>query len=155
MSPNLNGVLDTRDTDALDEDAPVQFQGGSNYSHRRHKIRQHELVEITSQLAIMARSGVDLSTALRSIAKQSKRPSVAKILTDVHDQVTSGKSFSAALKSHERTFGATYVAMVSAAEASGKMATVLMQLSKLLRGELRLVRSIRSMISYPNQIVVC
>jgi type II secretory pathway component PulF len=42
-----------------------------------------------------------------------------------------------------------YVATVAAGEASGKMATVLQQLAGLQRSELRMSRTIRSLIAYP------
>lgn len=115
----------------------------------RRKIPRREMVHLTSQLAIMIRSGVDVVSALESLIKQSNRPVTTEILEEIHHDVVSGVSFSAALAKHGDVFGPTYIASVTAGEASGRMADVLAQLTKLQRTEMRLVRSIRGMVAYP------
>lgn len=113
------------------------------------KIKRAELVDLTSQLSIMLRSGVDLTTALQSLARQCRRPALANVINDVHEAVIGGATFSQALEQHEAVFGRTYVATVAAGEASGKMSHVLRQLAHLERGELRLTRIVRSLMAYP------
>jgi type II secretory pathway component PulF len=115
----------------------------------RGKIKRAELVDLTSQLAIMLRSGVDLTTALQSLARQCRRPALASVVDDVHEAVLGGTTFSQALEQHVEVFGRTYVATVAAGEASGNMSHVLRQLAQLERGELRLTRIVRSLMAYP------
>ncbi len=115
----------------------------------RRKIPRREMVHLTSQLAIMIRSGVDVVSALESLIKQSNRTQTTEILEEIHHDVVSGVSFSAALAKHGDVFGPTYIASVTAGEASGRMADVLAQLTKLQRTEMRLIRNIRGMVAYP------
>lgn len=115
----------------------------------RPSISRHELADMTAQLAIMCRSGVDVTTALKSLARQSRRPGVSRVINDVYDSVMGGATLSNALHEHERIFGPTYIATVAAGEASGKMSQVLAELAQLQRSELRLSRTIKALMAYP------
>jgi len=119
-------------------------QGG-----RTGRVRQRDIVGMTSQLAIMMRSGVDVSTALSSLAKQCRRPAMKQIIELLYEDVLSGSSFSQALSRHSKVFGKTYVASVEAGEASGQLIRVLGQLAQLKRSEMRLRSTIRTLMAYP------
>lgn len=112
-------------------------------------IRKQEIAEVTAQLSIMTRSGIDLASALESLSHQCQRPRMAEILKDVKDSVLGGSLLSDALRKHPNVFEPTYVATVAAGEASGKMSKVLAQLAEMQRSELRSVRAIRTMLTYP------
>jgi len=116
---------------------------------RRGRVRKQDIADMTAQLAIMTKSGVDLASSLSSLAVQTERPFLANVLRDVHELVLSGNTLSEALRQHERVFDAAYVATIAAAEASGKMSDVLQQLAEMQRAELRLRRSIKSLLAYP------
>ncbi|HMP08498.1 MAG TPA: type II secretion system F family protein, partial [Lacipirellulaceae bacterium] len=116
---------------------------------RRGRVRRQDLADITAQLAIMIKSGVDLASALASLANQCERPQLAEVLCDVRDLVVGGNTLSDSMRQHADVFDGAYVATIAAAEASGRMAEVLQQLAELQRGELRLRRSIQSMATYP------
>ena len=108
-----------------------------------------ELVNFTSQVAMMTGAGVSVSAALKSVLKQCERPALREPLEQIEKDVLGGSSLSAALKKHPKLFDATYVATVAAGEASGKMQEVLAQLAELQRAELKLKRTIRGMLIYP------
>jgi type II secretory pathway component PulF len=113
------------------------------------RVGQREIANFTAQIALMTRSGIDIATALHSLARQCRRPAVKAIITDVHRQVLGGKAFSAALRQYESVFGGTYVASVAAGEASGRMPEVLGHLSQLLRNQLQLRSTLRTLMAYP------
>jgi type II secretory pathway component PulF len=121
---------------------------------RGRRVRKNDLADMTAQLAIMTKSGVDLASALSSLAVQTDRPFLADVLRDVHELVLSGNTLSEALRQHERVFDAAYIATIAAAEASGKMSEVLQQLAEMQRAELRLRRSIKSLLTYPVMLTV-
>jgi type II secretory pathway component PulF len=116
---------------------------------RRRSVRKQEVAEFTSQLAIMARSGVDIASALSSLASQCQRPALAGVLRNVREMVLGGSSLSEALKRHPAVFEPTFVATVAAGEASGRMAEVLQQLAEMQRRELRSARALRGLMTYP------
>jgi type II secretory pathway component PulF len=115
----------------------------------RVKVSQRDLAAATSQLSILMRSGMDLTTALESLARQTRKPAAKKMLSDIHQRVLSGLQFSEALSIYENTFGASYVASVRAGEASGKLTDVLIQLAQLRRQQMRMASALRAMMAYP------
>ncbi|MEM7313235.1 MAG: type II secretion system F family protein [Planctomycetota bacterium] len=120
----------------------------------KQRVSQRDIVAATSQLSILLRSGMDLGTSLESVARQTKKPAMKKLMTHVHERVMAGLQFSEALSIYQRTLGASFVASVRAGEASGKLAEVLVQLSQLQRQQMRLAASIRAMLAYPIVLTV-
>jgi type II secretory pathway component PulF len=117
---------------------------------RRSKIPKRDLLTTTIQLAIMVRAGVDLASALESLARQSRSIALKDVLRQIHDDVTGGMSISEALGRQSYIFGETYVASVAAGEASGRLPEVLDQLAQLQRSEFRLRGTIRTLLGYPT-----
>ena len=130
-----------------DEAAPVA-------APRRLRVPKQEIADMTAQLAIMTQSGLDLSSALSSLAAQCERPALATVLRDINDLVHSGNTLSESLKMYPEVFDGAYVATVAAAEASGRMAEVLKQLAAMQRRELRLRQSIKGLLTYPILLTV-
>lgn len=116
---------------------------------RRRGVSKRELLTLTSQWAIMTRAGVAAADALENLADKCRNPALKEALTRIHGDVLSGKAVSAALGAYEHVFGRSYVAGVAAAEASGRLAEVLGRLADLLRGDLRMRSTLRSLLAYP------
>jgi type II secretory pathway component PulF len=123
--------------------------GRTGRLRRRRGVSKRDLLALTSQLAIMSRTGVDLASALGNVSQQCSNPALKKILQRVHEGVLSGQSVSRALSSYEDVFGQSYVASVAAAEAAGRLPDVLDRLAKLLRSELRMRSTLCTLLAYP------
>ena len=121
---------------------------------KKFRVPKQEVADLTAQLAIMTKSGLDLATALTSLAAQCERPVLAQVLQDVNELVLSGNTLSDALRQHPEVFDGAYVATIAAAEASGRMAEVLQQLAQMQRNEMRLRGSIKSLLTYPVLLTV-
>ncbi len=115
---------------------------------RRSAIRR-DVANLTAQIGVMTRSGIDVATAIESLARQCRPPELKRVLQQVHDDVLGGNSLSGALSEHPDAFTEAYVASISAGEASGRLSDVLNQLAKMLRNELRLRSTVRTMFAYP------
>ena len=137
----------------MSADAPIAVEEPRRTGGRRGRVRKQDVADMTAQLAIMTKSGVDLASALSSLAAQTERPQLAEVLRDVNGLVLSGNTLSEALRQHPTVFDAAYIATVAAAEASGKMSDVLQQLAEMQRSEMRLRRSIKSLLSYPIMLM--
>ncbi len=118
------------------------------------QISKVEVAEVTAQLSIMAKSGVDLASSLSSLASQCQRPALAGVLTEVRESVLSGSSFSDALRLHPEVFDPTFVATVAAGEASGRMSEVLLQLATMQKNEIRRGRELKALLTYPVLLLV-
>lgn len=118
------------------------------------RVGKKELVNLTSQMAIMTKSGVDVASAIQSLVRQSRHPTLKMVLEEVRDNVLGGNTVSDSLAQYPTIFNETFVASVAAGEASGKLPDVLHQLSQLLRGEMKLRNSLRAMLAYPVLLTV-
>jgi type II secretory pathway component PulF len=110
---------------------------------------KRDLLSVTTQLAIMTRSGVDLASAFESLAGQCRNANLRNVLSQVHRDVTGGKSISDAMQAQAGIFGDAYVASVAAGEAAGKLPEVLTRLSQFQRTEIRVRATIRTLLAYP------
>lgn len=115
----------------------------------RKRVPKRELLTFTSQLAVMARSGTDLATALQTLSSQVTQPVLRDALQKVHGDVSAGKPVSAALAAQGHVFGGAYVAIVAAGEASGRLPEVLARLTEMLNTELKRSGALRAQLAYP------
>jgi type II secretory pathway component PulF len=115
----------------------------------RSALSRRDLLSVTTQLAIMTRSGVDLASAFQSLAQQCGNANLRAILSQVHKDVTGGKSISDAMQAQASVFGEAYVASVTAGEAAGKLPDVLGRLAQFQRTEIRTRSTIRTLLAYP------
>jgi type IV pilus assembly protein PilC len=129
--------------------SPTESRRTNSRRKYGHSIRKQDVAEITSQLAIMTRSGVDIASALGSLASQCQREALASVLGNVHESVLSGCTLSDALRHHTEVFEPGFIATVAAGEASGQMSDVLAQSAQMQRNEIRSRRTIRAMMTYP------
>jgi type II secretory pathway component PulF len=115
----------------------------------RAGLSKRDLLSVTTQLAIMTRSGVDLASAFHSLSNQCSNPALRNILGQVHKDVTGGKSISDAMFAQAAVFGDAYVASVAAGEAAGKLPEVLGRLAQFQRTEMRVRATVRALLAYP------
>ena len=135
--------------------APAASRAGrvASRSSRRRRVSRKDRMAFTSQLAIMCRSGIDVAGAIQSLARQCANPTLKATLDAVHQDVTSGLAFSAALRNQADVFGEAYVASITAGEASGRLADVLARLAAMERAEVRLVSTRRALLAYPLVLI--
>lgn len=116
----------------------------------RSRITRSDVLMVTSQLAVMCQTGLDLAEAIRVAASACRHPGMSRILSAVYDDISAGVKPSVALERHGgRELGAAYVASIAAAEASGTVTEVLQRLAEMLRNEIRMRNGIVAAISYP------
>lgn len=120
------------------------------------RVKKPELMLLTSQLVIMCRAGVDLADALQNVTTNCRNLTLKIALTEIYQDVTQGKSFSAAMKKQTHIFGETYVASIASGEASGKIADVLSRMADVLQNEIKLQSAVKSAMAYPLILIgVC
>src|SRR5260370_34537880 len=81
-----------------------------------------ELAVLTRQLEELLGAGVQLVEALGTLADQSTRPVVKRMLSQVREAVREGSSLADALAAHPNVFSDLYVGMVRAGETAGSLA---------------------------------
>lgn len=114
------------------------------------KITRNEVVQLSTQLAIMVETGVTIAEALDCITQQATKPKLRKLLQEVLQQVQGGTDFSTALARHPRSFPTLYLALIKASEKSGMLPKMLQRATTYLREEAEIVRKVKGALTYPG-----
>ena len=114
------------------------------------RIKQSDIIFLTSQLAVMVDTGITLSTALESIATQEENKTLKKVLVDLTTRVEGGEDFSSALARHSKHFDKTYISLVKASEHTGTLGEMLENISEHLRKQLETRQKVKAAMAYPG-----
>jgi len=113
------------------------------------RVSRHEVIHLSTQVAIMVDTGVTILDALECVAAQAPNPKLKKLLKDICAQVQSGSDLSTALARHPRSFPRLYVALIKASEKSGMLPKLLNRATAYLRDEAEILRKVRGALTYP------
>ncbi|MCP4217402.1 MAG: hypothetical protein GY765_22355, partial [bacterium] len=113
------------------------------------KVKIGDLAIFCRQLAISVTAGVPLRDALETIGDELEQPPLRIAVLDIAGQLSSGKSFSEAVKMHPKIFNVMFCGLVKMAEESGKLSETLQQLAEYLERTDKLQRRIQAMSAYP------
>ena len=111
-----------------------------------------DILNFTSQLAVMIRAGISIRAAIEGIAEQTENPKFQKLLLQIKSDVESGKQFSEALAKHPKYFGALYVNMVRASEMSGSFSKMLERIAAYLSQQIETRAMVIGAMIYPAVI---
>lgn len=111
-----------------------------------------EILDFTTQLAVMIRAGISIRQALDGIAEQTTNAKFKAILMEIKGDIESGRQFSEAIAKHPKLFGPLYISMVKASEMSGAFARMLDRIAAYLRQELETRKMVVGASIYPGII---
>jgi len=114
------------------------------------RIKQSDIIFLTSQLAVMVDTGITLSSAMETIAAQEENKTLKRVLLDLKTRVEGGEDFSSALSQHSQHFDKTYIALVKASEHTGTLAEMLENISDYLRKQLETRQKVQGAMAYPG-----
>lgn len=118
------------------------------------RITPKDIVVFSRQLSVMVGASVSIVRALRTAARQTAAPKLAKLIVDVANEVEGGVRLSDALGKHPEVFGSFYVNMVRSGETSGKLDEVLLYLADQQEKDYDLRQRVKGAMTYPIFIVV-
>ncbi|MCP4591176.1 MAG: type II secretion system F family protein [bacterium] len=113
------------------------------------RVRQEDVIFFFCQLSIMVETGVSLTDAIHGILAQTPAGRFQTVLRELLRDVESGESFSEALSHHPKVFGAFFVNLVRAAEASGTLGSMLKRCSEYLTQQRETRKKVKSALTYP------
>ena len=113
---------------------------------------QRDVLDFTTQMAVMIRAGISIRAALEGIAAQTQNVKWRKILNQVRQDVESGKQFSEAIAQHPKQFGPLYVNMVRASEMSGSFSSMLDRIASYIAQQLETRKMVIGAMIYPGII---
>ena len=136
------------------------FLGGgslANLSDILSKLRPIGIVEkmfFTRNLGVMINAGLSITKAMDALMEQTTNAKFRGILADISNSIIKGKALADSISPHEAVFGALFVHMVEAGEASGKLTLVLKLLADQMKKDYDLRRRVRGALMYPGIILI-
>lgn len=118
------------------------------------KVPRKELMHFSRQLAVFIKAGIPIIDALDTIHEEVGHKYFKGILGKIIEDLRGGATFADAAGLHSAAFPAYYVGILRSAELTGRLDTVLLQLSDYIDRDLEARRKVTSALTYPLVIAV-
>ena len=112
-------------------------------------VDQKDLIFFTKQLSVLLKAGVPLLQALELLVDQTEGQLRSVVIT-LKDDIKEGKSLADGLARYPKIFSTTYIQLVKAGEASGKLETILDRLTSYIERSAELSKKIRGALTTPG-----
>jgi len=112
-----------------------------------------ELALFTNQLASLLQAGLPLVSCLEALQDQTEDEVFRIVIRDVRNDISTGTSFSAAVKKFPNSFNSLFVSMVEAGEASGGLAEILGKVAGYFESTVKLTKKVKSAMTYPIAVI--
>jgi type IV pilus assembly protein PilC len=118
-----------------------------------YKLPLAELAIFTQQLASLLTAGLPLVQTLEALQEQTQDPVFRIIIREVRMDISSGNSFSSAVKKFPKSFNNLFTSMVEAGEASGSLAEILGKVAAYFEASVKLQKKVKSAMTYPIAVI--
>ncbi len=113
------------------------------------KVKLHDKIIFSRNLAAMLDAGLPLSRALTVIEKQTTQKKFKDLVIALNTSISGGTTLSAAMKEHSDTFSSIMISMVKAGEESGSLSQSLRIVANQMESSYTLLRKVRGALMYP------
>ncbi|MCL2634576.1 MAG: type II secretion system F family protein [Oscillospiraceae bacterium] len=118
------------------------------------KYKTKQLAFLCRQLSSMLVAGISIVRALHIMVSQETNKKAKALLTEIYEQVQTGRSLSEALASKPGSFPNLFLSMVAAGEASGNLDMIMVRVADHYAKENKTNNKIRSAMIYPIILAV-
>ena len=113
------------------------------------RIKPSDLMHLSRQLSAFLRAGIPILDAIRVIGEENSSAAARRVLAAVEEDLRSGLTLSEAIDRHPADFPDWYRGILRSAELTGKLDTVLDQLSEYIERDVEARRKIKAAMTYP------
>lgn len=117
-------------------------------------VSNKEVVIFSRQIATLFEAQVSALRIFRLLAAEADNPVLARILTQISDDIQGGSSISKAMAQHPALFSQFYVSMVRAGEEAGKLDRAFNYLAEYLDRSYEITTKARNAFIYPVFVIV-
>ncbi|MCL1866238.1 MAG: type II secretion system F family protein, partial [Oscillospiraceae bacterium] len=114
-----------------------------------YKYKTKDLAFLCRQLSSMLVAGISVVRALHIMLSQEQNKKAKALLTEIYEQVQTGRSLSEALVSKPGCFPNLFTSMVAAGEASGNLDMIMVRVADHYAKEHKINNKIKSAMVYP------
>jgi type IV pilus assembly protein PilC len=116
------------------------------------RVPRKDLMHFSRQLAVFIKAGIPILDALEAILEEMGNKAFRKVIEDILIQLRGGATFAQSASFHPDVFPAYYLGILTSAELTGRLDTVLVQLSDYIERDVEARRKIKSALTYPAVI---
>jgi len=127
---------------------------GGGFGQIQRGISSTDLALITRQLATLVRSGLPLDEATATVARQTEKPRLKRLILGVRSMIVEGHTLADGLGKFPHVFPDLYRATVAAGEQSGFLDSVLERLADYTEARQQLQQRIQLALFYPIILTV-
>lgn len=120
---------------------------------KTYKLGLGELSVFTGQLASLLQAGLPLVGCLEALQDQTEDQVFRIVIRDVRGDISTGTSFSTAVKKFPASFPNLFISMVEAGEASGGLAEILGKVAGYFESSVKLTKKVKSAMTYPIAVI--
>lgn len=128
---------------------PKPLFGGAKGS-----VKPMDIAIFTRQMATMMKAGVPLVQSFDIVADGLENPALADLIRSIREEVASGTSFAAALKTKPKYFDDLFCNLVESGEQSGSLETMLDRIATYKEKTEQLKAKIKKAMTYPIAVVI-
>lgn len=118
----------------------------------KKRVPRKELMHFSRQLAVFIKAGIPILDALETIESETGNKFFKQILGEMIESLRSGSTFASAAREHAEAFPPYYIGILESAELTGRLDSVLAQLSDYIERDLEARQKISSALTYPAVI---
>ncbi len=126
---------------------------GSYFDKFFHRVSFSDVVVFTRQLATMIQAGLVLSEALDILEDQEENESLREVLDKISQDIKGGIDLASSLEKYPQVFPSLYAKLVRAGQASGKLDTILLNLSNSLEKQRDFQGKVKGAMIYPAVVI--
>jgi type II secretory pathway component PulF len=112
-------------------------------------IKRRDIIEFTSNLAVMIKGGVPILNALDDIASTVNSKYLMSVINDVKQTIEMGSTFTDALRNHRAVFPDVMIRLVMVGEETGRFEESLSNVAKHLQKIQDLADTVKRAMVYP------
>jgi len=116
------------------------------------KVPRKDLMHFSRQLAVFIKAGIPILDALETIESETGNKFFKQVLGDMIEALRAGTTFATAARQHAAAFPPYYLGILESAELTGRLDSVLLQLSDYIERDLEARQKIKSALTYPAVI---
>jgi type IV pilus assembly protein PilC len=118
----------------------------------KKRVPRKDLMHFSRQLGVFVKAGIPILDALETIESETANKFFKLVLGDILESLRSGSTFAAAARQHAEAFPPYYIGILESAELTGRLDTVLAQLSDYIERDLEARQKMTSALTYPAVI---
>lgn len=118
------------------------------------QVKLEELMNFSRQTSAFLRAGVPILDSLAVVGEENASKKMQEVLTETQVRLRAGWSFGDAIALYPKVFPGYYVAVVRAAELTGRLDDALDQLSEYIERDVTARKEIKSQLTYPIIVMI-